>query len=470
VRNVILRGEEAIRTNRAMRLENSRLSSQNAALGSDNTRLAEENRQALERQRDLERRLRATDERLAQRSRALKSVEADLAGTRAELASAQRQVADARARNARLVAQNRRIVQSNARLTRRNATLAEINTRLAEEFKLQAERNRALQTANAELAKTKATLEEEVDARRKQNEEYARVNDEIAKQNTELVRQREKLSEIYQNLYASNEDLQRRNRELTDENRRLEEATRGASIDIAKVASQFEAMRTRRVVIHGGEDLARKVVPARSSPDAVRRVLEDLIHEANLAALAKGAGPGEDGALAVQVVDKKFYLPNRYVSVVPVNVTQEDRKRAVISQVAFSDMPVCLLAIAVANSVEAEPAAIDFQPLPNGLIYPRGRTVSQRRVDASQSRDRVLVELMDFLKSLGQAAMQRGMIPRIDPATGEPRVGSLDWPELMDLVERVKAHPRFVKVTAVAQGDIEAADPLRLQFRIDPSL
>ena len=61
----------------------------------------------------------------------------------------------------------------------------------------------------------------------------------------------------------------------------------------------------RRVVIHGGEDLARKVIPAGAPPAVVREALRELVADADHAAQARGAGMG-DGNQAVRVVDKEF--------------------------------------------------------------------------------------------------------------------------------------------------------------------
>ena len=52
------------------------------------------------------------------------------------------------------------------------------------------------------------------------------------------------------------------------------------------------------------------------------------------------------------------------------------------------------------------------------------------------------MDLVQFLKTLVEQRLSVGMIPRVDPATGEPQVGALDWPELVRLVERVRGAGR----------------------------
>jgi hypothetical protein len=62
------------------------------------------------------------------------------------------------------------------------------------------------------------------------------------------------------------------------------------------------------------------------------------------------------------------------------------------------------------------------------------------------------------------------MIPRVDPLTGEPQVGALDWPELVRLAERVRGAGRYVQISAVAAGDTTASGPLKLEFKVAGSL
>jgi hypothetical protein len=128
------------------------------------------------------------------------------------------------------------------------------------------------------------------------------------------------------------------------------------------------------------------------------------------------------------------------------------------------------LALAVANSVMGEPAAIDLQPLRHHLVYRRGQAVASRKLDANMASDKVFEELVLMLKGLGQGALERGLIPRFDPATGEPQAGSLGAGDVVSLTDRVRAYRRRVEVTAYAASDTSAGDRLQLEFKIRPSI
>ena len=122
----------------------------------------------------------------------------------------------------------------------------------------------------------------------------------------------------------------------------------------------------------------------------MRGAITRLMTECQDVAAGRGASAG-DGAIgrAVQVVDKKFYLRGSYGNLVPVEITESDRIGAMVSRISWSRSPICLLAVAVANSVEAEPAAIDFQPFTDRLIYGRGKVVATRRINGGASTEQL---------------------------------------------------------------------------------
>jgi len=129
----------------------------------------------------------------------------------------------------------------------------------------------------------------------------------------------------------------------------------------------------------------------------------------------------------------------------------------VVHKLTNSDSPVCVLALAVSNSPENEPAAIDFQPFNDWLVYPKGRQIGTRKMNAGEEPEKIYLDMMAFLKDVGQSAIERGMIPRIDPSSGTPEVGSLNWPELVRLVEKVRVHQGKVRITAMALDDTKAS-------------
>jgi uncharacterized protein (DUF3084 family) len=462
VRDVILEGEQAIAMNNSLRAETRKLTRQR-----DDKQTAYVQAQTMlsSAQNDL----RAMREKERQAREQFQQVNSQLGRAQSDLAAARRDRDAARKERLAALAQEREALRLNANLTRRNAALQEKNETLAAGNEALAKQSMTLAGQNAELEQTNESLKAANAQEQQKNEDYQQQNSEFAKQNEQLTRANSILMDINRRYNNDNKKLMEENQTLTATNKRLTQQLKDYA-DYPSLYDAYSAVRNRRVVVHGGEDLARRTVPANSPPDAVRKVVQELIHDAGMAASAKGAGLGE-GARAVKVVDKQFFQvsPSGAVESV-VEVTGEERVNAVVSRLAWQPVPYSVLALAVANSVEREPAAIDLQPLPDRLVFPKGRVVAARRFNTEQSPGQLFTEMVTFLKDMGQSTLDLGMIPRIDPATGEPLVGSLSAADIVGLVERARTIGGRVRISALAAADIHAADPLTLDFRIDTSL
>lgn len=447
VRRVILEGEAAIRSSARLRREN-------AVLQESNRRVREAARWArAEREKAVHEQRHALAELLR--------VERNLSSVRHALRQAQ--AAEVRARYARLRAENAaRSAHAQVRmeravaadLARRNEVLRQTNVNLKRLSEEMTRRNEALRAENASLSSTNAA--------------YSQENAAVARQNEALVRERDALTATVADLRHQQEGLAEQVRSLRAQYDELMQSYSTAYGAHRSLWEMYEGLRTRRVAIHGGEELARIVVPVNTPPEGVREAIGRLLSEAHREALKKGAAPGEK-VRAVEIVDKRFATPTPS-GVTTMRVTEQDRVDAVVARLARSSEPVCLLAVAVANSVVGEPGAIDLQPMPNPLVYRKGQMVASRKLDGSRPAGQVFDELVLMLKGLGQAALTRGLIPRMDPLTGEPQTGALSAADLVDLTMRVCAARGTVEVVSLAASDVTAADSLALEFRVRPSL
>lgn len=447
VRRVITQGEAAIRSNVRLRTANARLHRMAEAERAAVARAQSERADAVSDRDEAVRTRDAANRSLAQVRSDLRRSRADLARAEAARRTAERDLATAlrRVREEREAA--RELAATNERYRRLNADLETRNAELTQS-------NNALRQTNSSLSLANTT--------------YSQENEAVSRQNVALVRERDQLSASLEDLRAERERLATETGELQ---RKLDDLREGYVTAYGAHRSlwqMFEALRTKRVVVHGGEDLARTVVPAGTPADEVRAIIGRLLSEAHRAALERGAAPGER-SLAVEIVDKRFTTPTPSgVSV--TRVTEQERIEAVVNRLTRTSEPTCVLALAVANSVEGEPVGIDLQPLSNHLVYRKGQAIASRKLDASLPADQVFGELVLMLKGLGQSALERGLIPRYDPATGQPQAGTLSAAELVALTEKVRATRRRVEVTAYAAADTNAGDALALEFRTRPTL
>jgi uncharacterized protein (DUF3084 family) len=464
IRDIIMEGESAIRRTPQFRRDIESLKQTKVQLlGDVNNKQAELARKTSElrvKSEELQVKLKELAGANSQRDHAL--VERDRARAMESQATAK-----LAAETAKLAERKR----ENAILAGSNKELAEGNVRLHDENEKLVVGNKALAARNTSLTQTNERLTHDNEALLLKNAEYTKQNEEVAKQNLDLIRATTQLTKLRDDLDVSRRLLAERTKELSDYNAQLEDRNTRL-IESAKqilggyntLREAYNASRTKRVVVHKDEDLARTVVPDRSSPEDVRKIVQNLLSDASRAATARGAAGG-DQLRAVQVA-------NRVITVgedgnVTLPVSGDERVDELVRKLAYQQTPTCLLAVAVANSVEEEPAAIDLVPRANRGIYTKGQQVAVHKINAGRSVEEIFDDIVGFLRGLGQNAVQEGMIPRMD-STGEPQVGSLTAAEIAKLVESVREYNGYVRIRAIANSDIRAADPLALSFKVEP--
>lgn len=460
VREIILEGEHAIRIKGQLEREAKQLSqdvtSAHKELQGLKTQVTEARKTAAEAQVNQQKAQQATT-----------AAQQKLASTEHKLATEEKQLASAQRAQRTAEHETQTLRQERVSLKRDNSTLSTQVSRLHQDYK-------QIQVAVADKQKINQDLD-------RQNGELGKDNIRLTRENTQLdsdVRDlRSQIASASRILKRNQELLDDLNREISGRNQQIAELQKqrtelekGYLTDRTDMLNRFQALRTRKIAVHGGEDLGRIIIPANARPNAVLKLIGQLKQEADKAASAKGARPDEQSVSAVQVVDKQVMLETAYGSVRQMSITENDRVNALVNKLSLIDSPVCLLAIAVANSAEGEPAAIDFQPFNDWLVYPKGRVIASKRFSGHEPPDKLFPTIMAFLKDVGQTAIQRGVIPRIDPMTGNPEVGSLNWTQLVQLVDRVRRHPGEVQIIAYAKDDTKASDPLNVDFDVKASL
>lgn len=479
VREVILSGEEALRINRVLKKENFRLEVRSSSLKqqaeNEKIQALQTGRQLLTVEsnyiKSLHRYRLVHGQLLHAQDDIRKAVDAERKSFHLMLAEqtkthklvAYNQIL--RNKNQAMSQANEVLGSQNLSLAEQNHTLSMTNNELKNENDIEVQRNSEYIRANSDLAQQNEQLTRTNTALAASNKDLAHSNDIFKRVNVELIKAGHDLMDKNQQLTAENKSLTEENKQLVEAKKEFEQFKQEYGPGYRNLLEAFFALRDKHMAIYGGEDLGRTVIPADSSPDVVRQALNDLIQTASVNALTKGAS-GSGQSKAVQVVDKEFFQRTPMGQYVPIHVTAQERIEAIINRISWQPIPYCIIAMAVANSVDQEPASIDFQPFPNRLIYPQGYLISTKKMDASEPMDKIFNQLVGFLKDLGQEALQRGIIPKIDPVTGYPQVGSLSAADIVNLASKVKSKGGNVNVQAYAAQNINSADPLNLNFKI----
>ena len=218
--------------------------------------------------------------------------------------------------------------------------------------------------------------------------------------------------------------------------------------------------RTESMTYRKGEELARVVVPGGSDPAAAELAVTRLLRSARQEAATRGAKPLHENGQnyeAADIIDRKDPKTGLITD-------SEALRRALVAAVADKPGDQVVVASSSLNAFAGEPVSLDLAVMPNPLVYRRNETVAETQIDGAQAEDRILAQLSDFVAGrVRDRAMRDKMIPRL--GTAAP-FGEVPTSEVLSLVRDVKQRGRSVRVQAVTNRDVHAADPLRLEFRV----
>jgi uncharacterized protein (DUF3084 family) len=396
------------------------------------------------------------------------ALDGQLKGKQLQLQTVEAEVINLKATKTKLEKWNNRLVSTNEHLAGENYRLTEqINKNGDENYRLVrdiGDKNRQLAAFNKQLAALvkveselkgkNAKLQGDLEEKQKQYADLEKKILQVASGTDEVVTALAEKTNECNALRTANADLKA-------ENSRQARVIDSFGAITKQIAGDYDRLRTDRIAIHRGEDLARVTIPAQSAPDVVRKQVQALLSEAHLAALSKGASLGT-GARAIEF---DSMVPQAEDSTAPMS--EDDYIDAIVRSVEWSPSPVCILAEAVQNTRQSAPAKINFRPYTNRLVYGRNQKLGSRRIDSSMPPAQIVDELVEFVKETGQVALNKGMIPRFD-GTGEPQVGSLSTTEIATLMDEIRNVGRAARISAWTSRDIYSSDKLELRFRVDP--
>jgi uncharacterized protein (DUF3084 family) len=455
LREVVLRGEMAIRENRKL----------NADLIADRAAYENELRRVRAEYRANQDELKSAQERLVALNNDLSAKQVDIQKAQGKVIALTNKNTQLEQRQAQLEEKLRQEQRQLAQLDRQNQRLAILN-RKKNDDNIRAEAiNKGLGQQNVALARTNLELEQESQELQEENDKLAQTNAQLKQEGSDLARRNEILLKTNGDLLTDNaknqrlaDDLNTKVRELELEQDRLYTQLAGAGQTFAQ---SFTALRQGKLILRSGSELARRLIPAHTRPEAVKRELLALLGEASATAQKLGAAQGENGR-AVAIVKK------RVVSLTGVERTDEqDSLNALIEVLSGSDSDMVVLANAINNTVAGEQALIELTPRSARPILTKGQVIASRVINARQPVERIADDIVAFLQNdVRDAAIREGIIPQIDPETGTEQVGVAVARDLVSLTDQVRRVGRTVRLEARAADALTSADRLRLSFRV----
>lgn len=436
-REIIVRGERILEQSRQLQARYAQLSTEYDALQQRYERAAE--------------RVQEQQRQMAENTRQLRQQQQLLEAVRQQLAQRQQQVAELNRRIAQQSQQLASLQAQNARLQSSNRQLSQTNAQLQRQGQFLREQNLLYQQNNADLAS--------------QNMQYARDNIRLNDENARLQQQATQLRLQTEQLSQQSRQLQQQ----ADALRATIEQLQAQEAELRELVEQLEQLKEKPIVARRGEEIARRVIPNGLSLRATRNEIYRLLVEAGRIAQERGAATGT-AHRAAYIPLKRISAPDSTGRNVEVLADEAVSVEALAEQIARSDTPVVVLAVAVRNSVAGEPVQVDLKPFRNRLVYRKDEEIARARIWSGRGTGEIANTLIEFLRDeVRQRAIEAGIIPRIG-ADGEPVVGTVPNEQITDLAERIarEGRGRYVSVAVLAEADTYSADSLRLRFRLVP--
>lgn len=442
----------------------SNVDAQRTQLGKLNGQLAVEGDQIREVQgkldakldeaKHLDARVKGLDADLREKNGALREAKVELRERQEAIVRLQRQLPELRERVATLqgnAAVANRLLQTVKRslATVKSAlAVAETNLKTANDNAKFATKsaNEAL-TQRLETYKENSLLETEIEDRKKQAEE-------LRAEAATLIAQREaaqaQADVARAQLLSAQEQLDKASAQFGQ----MQEAFQSF------LNNDFKMSRTEAMTFRRGEEVARVVVPAGADVETAVNSLTSLLRLSRIEAAERGAKGHRSGGHNFEAADVMDHKDPKSGEVIEA----ETLKRAFAASLTGKPEDQVLVATSSFNAFTGEPVSLDLAALPNPVVYRRNDTVAETRIDGGQREDRILAQLSRFMNGdLRDHATQNRMIPR----TGTPApFGEPSAAEVWALLQNVRKAGRTVRIQAVAEDDIRAADPLRVEFRV----
>ena len=404
--------------------------------------------------------------------------------TSAQLAPLTKQTQELRGQNAALMARKEEL-QTRATMLEQQVLHQEINVRLAQARIGRMKRIAAQLTVQIQNASTvNGDLGKDNIAKTRENDALKQTNTDLQVDIGKLQKTKADLAEQTRTLQASYDGVNDAYHKLLDANT---EASRSLDAEIAALkverddiarqrdrlyseiagnshefAQTYLALREMKLALRAGGELARLTVSPHERPERVRAGLNDLLDRAATEARQHGALRGENGR-EVAIVSKRVMTAGG-----AQNANEEASLGALTETMTGLDHPVIVIAYVVYNSLEGEPAVIELKPLQIVPVYAAGETVATRRIDVRRATDEVFADILEFLqKEVRDAAIRKGIRPRVDPQSGVPEVGVASYSDLFRVTEQVRRMGGAVKISAVARHNMNSADALDVDLRAE---
>ena len=354
-------------------------------------------------------------------------------------------------------------------ISRNQILISEYQTQLRSKQQMLLVAATSLKKAQTDLASESKALAmmrtsyAELDRQRQQaNDEYVKVsgqNDQLTKANSDLTglnaNLKDQIDESQKKLATTQADEEFARLQLDEEKTNLAQAIAQRDLITNLVSANQLQPRTSHIVFNITDELARVSVPAGTDAQTAKQLYDSLMNEAAQVAESSGAKENKSHeivSLFPPVDDNGQQLP------------PDLAEQNIISGVTNNKVDQVLVATADLNTYAGEPVPLDVEFHRNPIIYKRDEKIAEVMINGDDPEDKILQRISDFITGpVKQQALKDHMIPI---AGQEDTFGEVPIADLLEVAHSIKDANRPMRLTALADADTHAADPLRLHFRV----
>ena len=293
-----------------------------------------------------------------------------------------------------------------------------------------------------------------------------RLRTDLQRNKATLTRTEHSLSQAQGNLTSARKEVATRRAQIVQQEAdiaKLQQNRKALQHSLEMYESSFNETRGGKVIFHPNQDIARGVISCAQPKSKIRAELMKVLDEASEKAKQTGAKIGDNGRavffLPIQIEGQKhMYLESEILN-------------TIVDSIYSGSGSVVVRIYARGNSFLGEQAAIDCEAIANRLVFQAGDEVAETVIDGTQSNGRIFSALVLFLQTdVRSAAMYKGVVPTLDE-NGVPSVGQINnWDQVFDLVLRIKAENKPMRITALAASETWSAGPLPVDFKVSNPL
>ena len=335
----------------------------------------------------------------------------------------------------------------------------EINTKSDELEKLQSQKTN-LESKLTELQKELDLVENELKTTKS---ELTNTKKELKNTEEELRNTKKELKSAEKNIVSLRENRDKLNKRISELNKqktKLESKVTSLNEKMSKLTEDYEIasklanrlgedmyyyMR-EDMVYQKGDTIYAKVIEGGQSEDKTINELNQFLTEANKAAKNRPIKVDKDTGMALELQTEDILNTARII------YNMEAGSRVIVSLIARVNVP------------KDDWLYANFQLYEDFKVFEKGQLISSREISADQNSEQIEAELEALLQEINQIAINQGLLP-----DNSGQVGSINFSQFYNLVNRVRGSTGRVKINIYAETDIWRQDRLsnNLKFELE---